>query len=239
MRSKSLFRRKEATPRVPCRDQSQWRWRSLCGVGSEQSDTVPASLDAWSPVNHAILSLQNGTDSLSPALPNYVRVSAAAINNAQDTARIGIANSGWWGLDVQVQPYTGSFFVKGNFNGSFHVALQSSARNETLGSVDVPSKSVRSGWTKHEFSLTPSKAATTVNNSLEITFDASNATTYLDFNLISLFPPTYNNRTNGFRVELMEAIAELKPKFLRFPGGGNVNGILKGTQHPRKWWGVY
>ncbi len=33
----------------------------------------------------------------------------------------------------------------------------------------------------------------------------------LDFNLISLFPPTYNNRPNGMRVDLMEAIAELNP----------------------------
>ncbi|KAF6802978.1 alpha-L-arabinofuranosidase, partial [Colletotrichum sojae] len=188
-------------------------------------------LDAWSSINHVTLSLQNGTDSLSLALHNYVRVSAAAIDNTKDTTRIGIANSGWWGLDVQVQPYMGSFFVKGDYNGAFNVALQSSATNETLSSIDIPSRSVNGGWTKHEFSLTPSKAATTINNMLEI--DASNATKYLDFNLISLFPPTYNNRTNGFRVELMEAIAELKPKFLRLPGGGNVNGILKGTQH--KW----
>jgi hypothetical protein len=33
----------------------------------------------------------------------------------------------------------------------------------------------------------------------------------LQFNLISVFPPTYNNRPNGLRKDLMEALAELKP----------------------------
>ena len=33
----------------------------------------------------------------------------------------------------------------------------------------------------------------------------------LAFNLISLFPPTYNNRPNGLRKDLMEALAGLKP----------------------------
>jgi alpha-N-arabinofuranosidase len=42
--------------------------------------------------------------------------------------------------------------------------------------------------------------------------------------LVSLFPPTYKNRPNGFRVDIMEKLAALKPKFLRFPGGNYVEG---------------
>ena len=37
------------------------------------------------------------------------------------------------------------------------------------------------------------------------------------FNLVSLFPPTYKDQPNGFRIDLMEKLAELKPSFLRFP----------------------
>ena len=33
----------------------------------------------------------------------------------------------------------------------------------------------------------------------------------LDFNLISLFPPTYKNRKNGLRKDLAEALQELNP----------------------------
>jgi alpha-N-arabinofuranosidase len=33
----------------------------------------------------------------------------------------------------------------------------------------------------------------------------------LDFNLISVFPPTYKNRKNGLRVDLATALKELHP----------------------------
>ena len=44
------------------------------------------------------------------------------------------------------------------------------------------------------------------------------------FNLVSLFPPTYHDQPNGFRIDLMEKLAELKPSFLRFPGGNYLEG---------------
>ena len=42
--------------------------------------------------------------------------------------------------------------------------------------------------------------------------------------LVSLFPPTYKNRPNGNRVDLMELLAAMKPGFLRFPGGNYLEG---------------
>ena len=42
--------------------------------------------------------------------------------------------------------------------------------------------------------------------------------------LVSLFPPTYKNRPNGNRVDLMELFAAMKPAFLRFPGGNYLEG---------------
>lgn len=33
----------------------------------------------------------------------------------------------------------------------------------------------------------------------------------LDFNLISLFPPTYKGRKNGLRIDIAEALEELNP----------------------------
>jgi len=37
-------------------------------------------------------------------------------------------------------------------------------------------------------------------------------------NLVSLFPPTYHDRVNGNRIDLMEKLAAMHPAFLRFPG---------------------
>ena len=40
----------------------------------------------------------------------------------------------------------------------------------------------------------------------------------LNFNLISLFPPTYKGRANGMRPDIMELLADLKP-VSAFAGG--------------------
>jgi alpha-N-arabinofuranosidase len=41
---------------------------------------------------------------------------------------------------------------------------------------------------------------------------------------VSLFPPTYMNRPNGLRPDLMEKMAAMQPGFLRMPGGNYVEG---------------
>ncbi len=47
----------------------------------------------------------------------------------------------------------------------------------------------------------------------------------LALDMISLFPThTFRDRPNGLRADLAEVIAELKPKFIRFPGGCLVHG---------------
>ena len=42
---------------------------------------------------------------------------------------------------------------------------------------------------------------------------------------VSLFPPTYHDRPNGNRIDLMQKMAGLKPSFLRMPGGNYLEGI--------------
>jgi alpha-N-arabinofuranosidase len=42
--------------------------------------------------------------------------------------------------------------------------------------------------------------------------------------IVSLFPPTYKNRANGNRPDLMEMMAGMHPTFLRLPGGNYLEG---------------
>ena len=112
-------------------------------------------------------------------------------------------------MDVRQQKYTGSFWVKGAYNGSFTASLESNLTSDVFGSIEVPSKSVADSWTEHAFELVPEKDASNSNNTFSITFDA--AAGPLDFNLISLFPPTYKNRKNGLRVDIAEALADMNP----------------------------
>jgi alpha-N-arabinofuranosidase len=44
------------------------------------------------------------------------------------------------------------------------------------------------------------------------------------FSLVSLFPPTFKDQPNGFRRDLMQMLVDMKPKFLRFPGGNYLQG---------------
>lgn len=128
-------------------------------------------------------------------------------------------------MDVQVQPYNGSFWVKGSYSGSYMASLVSDITNVTYGCVEIAAKPSSSDWVEYIYTLTPATAAPNSNNSLVITFDKSGVSgDSLDFQLISLFPPTYNDRPNGNRKDLMEALAGLNPSFLRMPGGNNIEG---------------
>ncbi len=42
--------------------------------------------------------------------------------------------------------------------------------------------------------------------------------------MVSLFPPTYAHRANGNRPDIMQILADMKPSFLRFPGGNYLEG---------------
>jgi alpha-N-arabinofuranosidase len=44
------------------------------------------------------------------------------------------------------------------------------------------------------------------------------------FQQVSLFPPTWNHRPNGNRIDILQLLADMQPKFLRFPGGNYLEG---------------
>ncbi|TKX26165.1 alpha-L-arabinofuranosidase C-terminal domain-containing protein 1 [Elsinoe australis] len=189
----------------------------------QYSPAFPVSTAHYFPINGANLSIQFVEPPLSKALPASMRVSSPG----NSTGKIGFKNEGYWGMAVSPQTYTGSFWVKGAYTGSFTAALQSNLTDEVFASVDIESKSVDSDWTEHTFELVPETAAPNSNNTLAITFDSSAAD--LEFNLISLFPPTYKNRKNGLRVDIAEALADMNPTFLRFPGGNMLEGLTNAT----------
>jgi alpha-N-arabinofuranosidase len=76
--------------------------------------------------------------------------------------------------------------------------------------------------------LTTGNVETSKDNRLVIsttksgTFFSKHGTVWFD--VVSLFPPTYNSRPNGTRPDIMQLLADMQPKFLRFPGGNYVEG---------------
>jgi alpha-N-arabinofuranosidase len=149
---------------------------------------------------------------------------------------------GWWGIDVNPQTYTASFYVLANGPRStskpvdFKLSIRSDITNEiwastTVGNMHLPTVD----YLQINATIQNSKAAPNANNTFTVTFDAAQvAGQTLYFSMFSLFPETFKGRKNGLRKDIAEAFHDMKPKFLRFPGGNNLEG--NSVQTRWRWW---
>jgi alpha-N-arabinofuranosidase len=150
--------------------------------------------------------------------------------------------TGWWGMDVRPQTYSASFYVLANAARymkkpiDFHLSLRSTISDEVWASTKISTLQLPIvDYIQLNATIKNTVTAQNSNNTFAITFNASQVaghTFYL--NLISLFPETFKNRRNGLRKDLAEAFHDMKPKFLRFPGGNNLEGVSVQTRW--KWW---
>lgn len=136
-------------------------------------------------------------------------------------------------MDVHPGIYNASFFILANGpreNGTLRTittSLRSNLTNQTWASSQIPIIGNLSNfeYTQLNTTIISNVTAPNSNNSLAITFNASEVagqTFYIG--LVSLFPETFKGRQNGLRQDLANAIYDLQPRFLRFPGGNNIEG---------------
>jgi alpha-N-arabinofuranosidase len=154
----------------------------------------------------------------STAQPRSLKVSVTA---ASEAAPAGVQNDGFWGIPVRPQTtYAGSFYAKSESAGiPVTVSLVNDETGATAATVTVAG--VTSDWRQYSFTLKTADVPATANNHLTLTVSRP-ATVW--FNLVSLFPPTYHDRPLGNRIDLMEKLAAMHPKFLRLPGGNYLEG---------------
>jgi len=189
--------------------------------------------DPKEPVHWQLVRENGGTGSmaLDPAQPFNDAIGTSlklTVSQAAGKQRVGIANDGFWGIPVKAATrYHASFHAKADtaFTGPLTVALVSNDGATVYASATVAH--VTGSWKKYEVNLTTDKAAASAENRLVISA-ASPGTVW--FGMISLFPPTFNNRPNGFRKDLMQLLADMKPAFLRFPGGNYLEGNTIATR---------
>ncbi|CAF4998166.1 unnamed protein product, partial [Rotaria sp. Silwood1] len=182
------------------------------------------SLDGWSIYGEGSISLSTDQP-VSKALPTHVKF----LFNSNSTVPSGLINAGFYGIKIQVQIYSSSFFYKplvGAFipNNKLSIGFRDLTGRITYGMsiVDVSSALV-DNWTKFSNSIIVHDAAPTSNNIFFIEFPQGSSGEF-EFNLISCFPPTYKNRMNGARIDIANTFAELKPGFIRLPGGNDLEG---------------
>lgn len=156
---------------------------------------------------------------LNTALPTSLRLD---INTAMGQQRVGVANDGYWGVPVKPNTrYRASFYARAaaGFTGPLTVDMESSDGAVVYARARVAK--ITSDWRQYTVSLLTGRIAPTSNGRFVIS--ASHPGTVW-FSLVSLFPPTFNNRPNGNRIDLMQKLGDMKPAFLRLPGGNYLEG---------------
>ncbi len=173
--------------------------------------------------------VQNGNSTASMAEDTTTGPSAAishslklTVAQADATDTAGVFNVGYWGVAVHPQTtYRGSFWAKEDSStvGAVTVSLVNDQTGKAVATTTVGG--VTAAWKKFSFVLETGQIAASSANTLHLTVAHPGA---LWLSEVSLFPPTYDNRRNGNRVDLMKMQAALHPAFLRFPGGNYVEG---------------
>ncbi len=171
--------------------------------------------------------------------------------------RVGIANEGFWGIPVKPSTtYKASFYIKGTdrsepprwpWEPKPSTAPLPDIDNNTPGPIMISIES-RDGkivyasgtihliksiyWKNYEVSVTTAADIKPTKDARFVISTDRKGLYY--FNLVSLFPPTYNHQPNGFRIDLMEKLVNMKPGFLRFPGGNFLEGPMITDAFPWK-----
>jgi alpha-L-arabinofuranosidase len=184
-----------------------------------RSFEFPDAMMGWKPIlgfssGPAQGSLAIRSDApFNPANPHYLRIESAG------AAAYGVANEGFRGIGVREgQNYDFSAQIRAA-EGS--PALRIELVNGT-GQVLASAKlsAVTPEWKKH--SATLRVMGTEPKARLKILLQGKGK---VDFDMVSLFPQkTWMNRPGGLRTDMVQLLADLKPGFLRFPGGCIVEG---------------
>ena len=156
----------------------------------------------------------------SKALPYSLKLS---VDSASTGNEAGVSNAGYWGIALKPHTvYQGSFYAK--LDDAAVGPITARLINDRTGAVLAEAKiPVHTGdWSNYAYTLTTAATLTpSAENHLQLSV-AHTGTVWLQ--LVSLMPPTFHDRINGNRPDLMEKMAGLHPHFLRLPGGNYLEG---------------
>ena len=150
----------------------------------------------------------------NPKNPDFCRI---IINNDKGYQ---ILNEGFRGMGIKKEAkYNLSLKAANHDNAIKKIIVQFiDANKKVLGeTVIIPTLAT---WKDYSSQIVAT--GTEAKAQLKITFEGTGT---IDLDMISLFPEeTWNNRKNGLRKDIVQLLYDLKPGFLRFPGGCIVEG---------------
>jgi len=193
---------------------------------------------AWRQVRpgHSLGTMEVRKDNgIHPNNPTYMRLHIERVKEFYDYQGwkgYGLENGGFGGISVKAgENYDFSVFLRNigaNKQVRIVLGIPQGRKDPKLlaeASITVDSKS----WKKYDAVLTPTEDCT--NAVLQILVLNTGD---MDIDMISLMPQdTYKG--HGLRKDLAQALADLQPKFMRFPGGCVVHGGGDGFWNTYRW----
>ncbi len=175
--------------------------------------------DHWSPLASGAAAVNLAVDEADPVSPKNRRSLKIQVANNAD-ARAGVVNEGYWGMSVKKgESYTLTLFAMGEqgFAGPLFATLESGSGKRY---AEARISSLAGSWKSYRVTLSPNES----DPKARLCLTTSKPGTFR-IDMVSLFPKhTWKNRPNGLRPDLAEMLADLKPAFVRFPGGCWVEG---------------
>ena len=150
--------------------------------------------------------------------PRFLQVKT---NNAIK-GNLSITNEGFRGMGIKNGlAYDFSLHYRQPKTGvKLHIELINTAK-EIIGSTILIPNETGTEW--HKQAIRFKATATALKAQLRIWFEGSGT---IDLDMISLFPTdTWKNRPGGMRADMIQLLADMKPGFIRFPGGCIVEGF--------------
>lgn len=200
------------------------RNRAFQGSSSGGAASLTRNTNYWHPVGGVSLSIDTSSPTLSSDLPYQMRMDVPT----GTTGTVGFYNEGFWGFNVDAtQRYIASLYMRGTYSGAVNCYFQSNTTGQTLGSSTLNLQQTSSdGWVQtYSATFQPKTTGANGNNTFYFTFDGSKlAGQSVYFNMLSLFKQAFNNRNNGVRPDLAQALGGMNTKYIRLPGGNNMQG---------------
>jgi alpha-N-arabinofuranosidase len=151
------------------------------------------------------------------ANPRYLRITL----HKNTRGSIGLSNEGFRGMGIKEGlGYDFSVMVRQpSGNNILHIELVNN-KGENIGKAALPVAATGDQWKKLSVSFTAT--ATEQRAKMNIWFEGDGT---MDLDMVSLFPgDTWKKRPGGMRADMIQLLADMKPGFIRFPGGCIVEG---------------
>jgi alpha-N-arabinofuranosidase len=166
-----------------------------------------------------------------PNNPHYVVLDIEHVGHEEQykgQTGVGIKNTGFAGMVIKSgEKYNLSLFARQLSKEpiTLSVSLQSPSGKTIYAENTISTSSKK--WKKYTSSLNPNVSS---DSATLVVLASTKGKLALD--VISLFPEkTFKNRANGLRADLAEMLADMKPKFIRFPGGCLAHGDGLGNMY--------